>query len=95
MMVTGGCNGRKDININIDWKPIEQVTMFKYLGATITEDATSRKEVEIRICQATGALARLSSILEGEYHFNRQEAETFKNNSYIHSTLWLRKLDIE
>ena len=62
VMVTGSCNGRKDININIDGKPVEQVTMFKYLRATITEDATSRKEVEIRICQATGALARLSSI---------------------------------
>ena len=62
VMVTGSCNGRKDININIDGKPVEQVTMFKYLGATITEDATSRKEIEIRICQATVVLARLSSI---------------------------------
>ena len=32
MMVTGSCNGRKDININIDRKPVEQVTMLKYLG---------------------------------------------------------------
>ena len=62
MMATGSCNGRKDININIDGKPVEQVTMFKYLGAIIIEDTTSRKEVEIRICQATGILARLSSI---------------------------------
>ena len=49
------------------WK--EQVESFKYLGATITWDGRSTKEIQIRIAQAKSAFVKLSKILTNPSDF--------------------------
>ena len=41
---------------------LEQVTIFKYLWATLCKDGTCSAEVRIRITSARAAMARLNSI---------------------------------
>ena len=38
-----------ELDVSIDGENLETVTQFKYLGATITEDARSVQEIKIRI----------------------------------------------
>ena len=45
---------------------LEEVSQFKYLGATLTKDGTSIKEVKIQIAAATSALARLDKIIKSK-----------------------------
>jgi hypothetical protein len=41
---------------------LEEVTSFKYLGATLTNDGICTAEVNIRLATATAAMARLSRV---------------------------------
>ena len=41
---------------------LEEVTSFKYLGATLCKDGTCSVEVRIRIASAMAAMARLKRI---------------------------------
>jgi hypothetical protein len=50
-------------NISLSNQLIQQVDHFKYLGATLTSDGRSSKEIKIRIAQAKTAFTELSSIL--------------------------------
>ena len=61
-------NSVNDIHANIimNGEKLEEVSQFKYLGATLTKDGTSTKEVKIRIAAATSALARLDKIIKSK-----------------------------
>ena len=51
-----------ELDVSIDGENLETVTQFKYLGATITEDARSVLEIKIRIAVATSLLSKLKTI---------------------------------
>ena len=57
-------NGTKEISINItmNGQPLEEVTSFKYLGATLSNDGTCR--AEIRMVTATAVMARVNRMLK-------------------------------
>ncbi len=50
------------INVTVNGEQLEQAESFKYLGATITADGSSDKEVQNRIAIATNSLAKLQKI---------------------------------
>ena len=41
------------VNITMNGEPLEEVTSFKYLGATLSKDGTCRAQIHIRITTAT------------------------------------------
>ena len=43
-------------------KALENVFNFKYLGATLSDDATSKKEIRIKLATATSVLVKLEKI---------------------------------
>ena len=43
-------------------KYLENVSNFKYLGATLSDDATSTKEIRIRLATATSVMVKLENI---------------------------------
>ena len=43
-------------------KALENVSNFNYLGATISDDATSKKEIRIRLATATSVMVKLEKI---------------------------------
>ena len=53
-------NGIADVSMN--GPNLEEVTSFKYLGATLCEDGTHSAKVRIRIASATAAMARVNRI---------------------------------
>ena len=57
-------NGTNNIsaNISMNGQKLEEVTSFKYLGATLCKDGTFSDEVRIRIASAMAAMARLNWI---------------------------------
>ena len=50
------------MDINVEGRPIQQVSNFTYLGAVISGDGTIDKELTSRIQKASGAFYQLSSI---------------------------------
>ena len=48
--------------IKVDRKKLEQVQQFKYLGRAITNEATSNKEIEIRIAQVKSMFIKLNDV---------------------------------
>ena len=48
----------RSVNITMNGEPLEEVTSFKYLGATLSKDGTCRAEIHIWIATATAAMAR-------------------------------------
>ena len=49
-------------DISMNGQKLEEVTSFKYLGATPCKDSTCSAEVRIRIASAMAAMARLNRI---------------------------------
>ena len=49
-------------DISINGKKLEEVTSFKYLGATLCKDGTRSAEVRIIIASAMEAMVRLNRI---------------------------------
>ena len=49
-------------DIGMNGQRLEEVTSFKYLGATLCKDGTCSAEVCIRIASAMAAMARLNRI---------------------------------
>ena len=60
IMTNGSNNISADISMN--GQKLEEVTSFKYLGATLCEDGTWSAEVRIRIAPEMAAMARLNRI---------------------------------
>jgi hypothetical protein len=54
---------KKEVNLWIEGQLIEQVSCFKYLGSTITEDGRSDKEIRIRIAMAKEAFSKRKELL--------------------------------
>ena len=61
MVVVAHCE-KENVKVQIDEQDLEQMQTFKCLGATITSNAKSDKEINIPIGQATCALAKLNNI---------------------------------
>ena len=59
-----------ELDVLIDGENLETVTQFKYLGATITEDARSVQETKIRIAVATSSLSKLKDEMEGQEYIH-------------------------
>ena len=59
-IMTNSMNISADISVTS--QKLEQVTSFKYLGATLCKDDTCSAEVRIRITSAMTATARLNRI---------------------------------
>ena len=57
-------------NITMNGEPLEEVSSFKYLGATLTEDGTCTAEIRMRIVTATAAMARLSRVRKSDISFH-------------------------
>ena len=55
--------------ITMNGEPLEEVTQFKYLGATLSRDGSCTVEVSIRIAQATAAMSRLNIIWKSNISF--------------------------
>ena len=53
-------------NIMMYGKALENVSNFKYLGATISDDAASKKEIRIRLATATSVMVKLEKIWSGK-----------------------------
>ena len=49
-------------DISMNDQKLEEVTSFKYPGATLYKDGTYSEKVRIRIASATTAMARLNRI---------------------------------
>ena len=50
------------LDINVDGKPIDQVSHFQYLGFIISSDGTIDRELSVRIQKASGAFNQLNNI---------------------------------
>ncbi|KAH3814226.1 hypothetical protein DPMN_142720 [Dreissena polymorpha] len=57
-------------DITINSEKLEELTSFKFFGATLPKDCTSTAEVRIRIAMATAAMARLSKRTMGCYRYH-------------------------
>ena len=57
-------NSTNKINadVSMNCQKLEEMTSFKYLGATLCKDGTCSAEIRIRIASATAAMARLNKI---------------------------------
>ena len=62
-MVFSKTNETPRTNLSIDNTPIEQVAKFKYLGATITEDGRTEKEIQIRAGIAKDKFSEMKNLL--------------------------------
>ena len=56
-------------NITMNGETLEEVTNFKYLGATLSSDGTCTAEIRIRIATATAAMASLEKIWKSDISF--------------------------
>ena len=50
------------VHISTNGQRLEEVTSFRYLGATLCKDGTCSGEVRIRIASATAAMVRLNRV---------------------------------
>ncbi|XP_070177895.1 uncharacterized protein [Littorina saxatilis] len=57
------------INITMNGEPLEEVSSFKYLRATLSKDGTCTAEMRIRIATATAAMARLNRVWKSSISF--------------------------
>ena len=61
-MVLGNKDTNTSVKIEIEGQRLDQVRSFRYLGSTITENATSEQEIKNRIGHATSAMVKLSAV---------------------------------
>ena len=55
-------NGETSSKIMMYGKALENVSNFKYLGATLSDDSTSKKEIRIILATATSVMVKLEKI---------------------------------
>ena len=51
-------NSMNNISVGMNGQKLEQVTSFKYLGATLCKDGACSAEIHIRIASAMEAMTR-------------------------------------
>ena len=66
-------------------KALENVSNFKYLGATLSDDATSKKEICIRLATATSVMVKLEKIWRSKEIVFKIKCKLYK--SLVLSTL--------
>ena len=76
-------------DISMNSQKLEEVTSFKYLGATLCLDGTCSAEVRIRIASAVAAKARLNGILRCNTISFACKFKRYKSNCHLHPLLWL------
>ena len=57
------------VSIIMDSEKLEEVSSFKYLGATLTKDGTCKTEICIGIAAATAGMARLTRVWKSNISF--------------------------
>ena len=57
------------VSIIMDGQKLEEVSSFKYLGATMTKDGTCKTEIHIQIAAATAVMARLTRVWKSNISF--------------------------
>ena len=85
-------NSTNNISADISMKgqKLENVTSFKYLGATLGKDGTCSAEVRVRLSSATAALARLNMICRCSTVSFTGKCNLYKSIScHLHLPLWL------
>ena len=55
-------NDSSTVQISMNGQQLEEVTAFKYLGATLTKDGCSTTEIKTRLAIATSNMAKLTKI---------------------------------
>ena len=65
-------NSAEDVhaNITMNGESLEEVSNFKYLGATLAKDGTSTTEIRKRIATATAAMAKLTRVWKSNISFH-------------------------
>ena len=71
------------VDISMNGQKLEEVTSFKYLGASLYKDNTCSVDIHIRIASAMAAVARLNRI----WHSNIISFAS-KLKFYLHPPLW-------
>ena len=66
-------------------KALNNVYNFKYLGATLSDDATSKKEIRIRLATATSVMVKLENIWRSKEIVFKIKCKLYK--SLVLSTL--------
>ena len=57
------------VNITMNGEQLEEVSYFKYLGATLSKDGSCSTEIRTRIATATAAMARLTRVWKSKMSF--------------------------
>ena len=60
--ITNNSTNNISANITMNGQRLEEVTIFKYLRATLCKDGTCSAEIHIRIVSAMTTMARLNKI---------------------------------
>ena len=80
-------NGETDApKIMMYGKALENFSNFKYLGATLSDDATSKKEIRIRLATATSVMVKLEKICRSKEIVFKIKCKLYK--SLVLSTLF-------
>ena len=90
MIMTNSTNNiSRDISMN--GQRLEEVTSFKYLGATLCKDSTCSAEVHIRIIPAMAAMVRLNRVWQCNLHGSvMSQATTAFQNHHSRQAPWMR-----
>ncbi len=94
LMVIGRNHKEIESNIQIDGTSLEQVSEFKYLGCTLTEDGKCTKELRIRLSMTHSALERLGRVWKSSGYFLPNEAKDAKSNRLLSALIRVQDLDV-
>ena len=75
--------------ICMNGQKLEEVTSFKYLGATLCEDDTCSAEVRIRICLSNGSNGQTKQDLAMQHYQLRMQGQAVQASCYRQPVLWL------
>ena len=88
------CTNSLNADITMNGQKLEEITSFKYLGATLGKDGTCSTEVRVRIASAMAAMARLNRIWHcNTINFNTQ-VQAVQFSCHLRSPLRLWNMDL-
>ena len=76
-------------DLSMNGYKLEEVTSFKYVGATLCKYGSCSADVRIRIASAVAAKARLNGILRCNTISFACKFKRYKSNCHLHPPLWL------
>ena len=77
------------IEIEVDGEPVEQVSIFIYLGVTISGDGKINKDLDVRIQRANGAFHQLWKI----WNSRTDQDPYIQGGCHINPVIWIRSLE--